>query len=289
MKIYMFHYVTENFKYYHFDKKQFEEIVKKLVATKKIIGLRDLKKLQDKKEIIDDNYVMLTFDDGTIDHYRYVYPILKKYSVSGVFFVCSNVIHKNILNVQLIHQILSKLSIDEMYIEVQKYIFENNLKFKIDDIVNINVCNWKETYIKKLIQTILPEEHRKNILDQLIREYNISSDFSDYYMSIENMLEMKKNNMEFGCHTSKHNRLSYLSKYEQINEIRENMDILHKNKIITKKDILSIAYPFGDYNAETVYILKSLNFDFAFTTKEENIYKINRYELPRVDCNVLKE
>ena len=288
MKIYMFHYVTENFNYYHFDKNKFEEIVKNLSLTKKVINLKELKKLIEENEQIPDSYIMLTFDDGTIDHYKNVYPILKKYNVPGIFFVCSNVAKKNILNIQLIHQMLSKSNIDEVYVDVQKFILENNINFKNSYIIDKSFYNWKEVYIKKLIQTFLPQESSKKLLNQLVCKYNISSTFEKYYMSVENMLEMKKNNMEFGCHTNIHKRLSYLSKEEQIGEIKENMQILYENDIITKQDILSIAFPFGDYNTETIEILKDLKFDFAFTTKKENKNKINRYEMPRIDCNILK-
>lgn len=289
MNVYMFHYVTDNFKYYHFDKGQFEETIKKLImSNNKIINLKVLKKLQEKNEIIDNNYVLLTFDDGTIDHYKYVFPILKKYNVPGVFFICSNIFHKNVLNIQLIHQIFNKIDIDEFYFEIQNYIFKNNLIYKPQEIVNINLNNWKEKYIKRLLQTSLPVEHTKKILEQLMNKYNISNDFNKYYMSVENMLEMKNNNMEFGCHASTHNRLSNLCPNDQLNEVKENMDLLIENKLITKKDILSIAYPFGDYNAKTIDILKSLNFEYAFTTKEESIYKINKYEMARYDCNILK-
>ena len=67
------------------------------------------------------------------------------------------------------------------------------------------------------------------------------------------------------------------------------MQLLYKNNLLTQQDILSIAYPFGNYNNSTIEILNNLKFDFAFNTKEEEIYKINKYELPRFDCNRLKE
>lgn len=35
---------------------------------------------------IPENGFVLTFDDGYIDHYEVVYPILKKVGVQGVFF-----------------------------------------------------------------------------------------------------------------------------------------------------------------------------------------------------------
>jgi peptidoglycan/xylan/chitin deacetylase (PgdA/CDA1 family) len=36
-----------------------------------------------------ENIIMLSFDDGTADHYKYVYPILRKNDYHGVFFIVS--------------------------------------------------------------------------------------------------------------------------------------------------------------------------------------------------------
>ena len=179
--------------------------------------------------------------------------------------------------------------LNEIYLEIQKYALENNLVINLNNIVDSTLNNWKEIYVKQLIQTTLSQEHSKKLLEKLIKKYDISTNFRDYYMSIDNMLEMKKNKMEFGCHTNTHKRLSFLTKEEQIKEIKENMQLLYKNNLLTNQDVLSIAYPFGDYTNSTIEILNELNVDFAFTTKEENIYKINKYEVPRYDCNILKE
>ncbi len=287
MKIYMFHYVTENFNYYHFDVNLFEKKIKELSKTKKILDLKELKKIKNKNERLEDDYIMLTFDDGTIDHYKNVYPILKKYGVSGIFFICSNIFKENILEVNFIHQILNKANIDEVYKEIQEYLFVNNINK--DNIFDKKSKNWKEVYFKQLIQNTLPKEHSKKIINKLIKQYNISNNYKDYYMSIDNMLEMKKNGMEFGCHTNTHQRLSFLSKTEQNREIQENMELLYKNNLLTDKDVLSIAYPFGDYNTTTIQILNDLNFDFAFNVKEGEIYKLDKYQLYRYDCNILKE
>lgn len=285
LKVYMFHYVTECFNYYHFDVKQFEKIVKELVKTKKVINLKKIKKIQ----LSDENeYVLLTFDDGTIDHYENVYRILKKYNVTGVFFVCSNIFKENLLEINLIHQILNKVSADKLYIDVRRYLIENNIVDKYNDI-NSKMKNWKEVYIKKLIQTFLPQEYKERLLKRLVEKYYISTNYKNYYMSIENMVEMKKNGMEFGCHTNSHRRLSFLDEIEQNREIRENMELLYKNKLIEKNDVLAIAYPFGDYNDSTMKILDNLKFDFAFTVKEGDVYNSDKYRMPRYDCNVLKE
>ena len=153
--------------------------------------------------------------------------------------------------------------------KAKEYLEKNNIEFKDRNIVT--------------------ETPTKEELKEWLKRYNISTNFNDYYMSIDNMLEMKESGMEFGCHTSTHKRLSSLNEKKQYQEIRENMQLLYKNNLLTQQDILSIAYPFGNYNNSTIEILNNLKFDFAFNTKEEEIYKINKYELPRFDCNRLKE
>ena len=289
MKVYMFHYVTKNFNYYHFNVEKFDEVIKKLSKTKKIITLKDLKILINKGQYLNDDYIILTFDDGTIDHYKYVYPILKKYGVSGVFFICSNIIEANVLDIHLIHKLLSVASINDIYFEVNKYIKENNLHEYIKDVILNKESNYKEVYIKQMLQTLLPQKERKILLDKLVDIYNISINYKDYYLSKENIFEMKKNNMEFGCHTDNHKRLEYLSKKEQKEEIKNNLNILYKNKILEKDDIVSIAYPFGSYNECTLEVINELKIDFAFTTKEGSVKEIKNYEILRYDCNKLKE
>ena len=61
----------------------FEKQVKYLISKKyNFIGLEDLN--TDKKI---KKPVMITFDDGYIDNYKYVFPILKKYNIKAVVFL----------------------------------------------------------------------------------------------------------------------------------------------------------------------------------------------------------
>lgn len=140
-------------------------------------------------------------------------------------------------------------------------------------------------YVKQLLQFALPNDIRKNILEKLILKYNISINASDYYMTKEEILEMKCNGMEFGLHTNNHKRLSLLSKEEQEDEIVHNLNILNANNILP--NIKAIAYPFGSYNMETLELLEKLNIDLGFAIDRK--LGFNRLlEIERIDSNFLK-
>ena len=52
---------------------------------------------------------LLTFDDGYLDHYLNVFPLLEKYNLKGCFYVPTNVVKNNVLlDVNKIHLILAK-------------------------------------------------------------------------------------------------------------------------------------------------------------------------------------
>ncbi|HEX3046334.1 MAG TPA: polysaccharide deacetylase family protein, partial [Bacillota bacterium] len=59
-----------------------------------ITGLQYIK-LQKYPEYVPDKPVILTFDDGSIGHYQYVFPLLKKYGFLATFFVYPDVVFQN--------------------------------------------------------------------------------------------------------------------------------------------------------------------------------------------------
>ena len=88
------------------DINKFERQIQYLKKYTNIIKIEDIDiiNLNSKK-----NYSLLTFDDGYLDHYKYVFPILKKNKVHGAFFIpVKNIIKKEILLVNKIHFILEK-------------------------------------------------------------------------------------------------------------------------------------------------------------------------------------
>ena len=113
MKIIMYHYIkdfknTEFPKLKGIDVKNFEFQIKYLKSKYKILNPREIHEIVKKKENLKDNYCWLTFDDGYIDHYKYVFPILEQYKIKASFFPpVESTIQQRILDVNKIHFILA--------------------------------------------------------------------------------------------------------------------------------------------------------------------------------------
>ena len=105
-------------------------------------------------------------------------------------------------------------------------------------------------------------------------------------MNKNHLTEMKNNNMYFGIHGFDHLRLGLLNPEEQKEEIRKS--ILSFKKMGFNTNNLSVCYPYGSYNNETLKIIKKNNFKFGVTLRinEINNKELNNpLELPRFDCN----
>lgn len=279
MKIYMFHYVKDKSNYYHFNAKLFEDKIKELLKKYKIISLKDMKSNNDL-----NNSIMLTFDDGTIDHYEIVYPILKKLNVSGLFFIPSCIKSKKMLDIQIIHKLLevenSEILLKKICRKLDGFGIDIN-NYKVDKSLDSNSM----ALVKQLLQFKLDKDIREKILNDLANSYHINLNVEDSYISIKHLKEMKDNNMFFGIHTKTHPRLGLLDKDEQREEISSNLNFL-KSIGIVDEDLISIAFPYGSYNDETIELMKELNIKYGFKVNED---KDNYNLISRIDCNCLKE
>lgn len=83
-------------------------------------------------------------------------------------------------------------------------------------------------------------------------------------LSWEMVREMAAAGIEFGAHTMSHPRLSQLSEAEARCEITDSKKRIEDE---TGKEISLFCYPYGDYNQETISLVKEVGFSAAFTTR----------------------
>lgn len=240
--------------------------------------------------------VLLTFDDGYIDHYRYVYPILKENGIRGVFSIPGKIIReKKVLDVNKIHFILacadSNKVLDSLKSELNYY---RGVEFDYpsnDDLFEQwgkpNQFDTAEViFIKRILQIALPEQLRNIIVNKLFCEYvtdNEEQFVNELYMNYEQIKEMKKNGMEIAYHGYDHVWLNYLNSMQIRTDVEKALDVF--DGIIA--DNWGVAYPYGGYSEELIVELKKHGAKYGFTTNFD-VYNQSKYDLfhiPRLDTN----
>lgn len=84
-----------------------------------------------------------------------------------------------------------------------------------------------------------------------------------YYMSSDQLKDMVNYGIDIESHTVNHVHLDTLSYEEQLKELKDSKATIEK---VTNKEVLSIAFPFGDYNEDTLKAVTEAGYSIAFTT-----------------------
>lgn len=248
--------------------------------------------------------VLLTFDDAYSDHFANVFPLLEKEKIQGAFYPpVKAVMEHTVLDVNKIHFILAStpeerisVLLDEIRLLLDKYREEYNL-LSFDEYFNeLAVANRFDTkeviFVKRLLQVKLDERLRKIMTDILFRKI-VGMDeaaFSrELYMSMDQIRCMVDCGMHIGSHGYDHYWLGSLPKVKQEFEIKKSIDFI----ISVGGDInnWSICYPYGDYNGDTIGLLKENGCKLGLTTRVD-IASLNDtgdafLKLPRLDTNDL--
>lgn len=113
-----------------------------------------------------------------------------------------------------------------------------------------------------------------------------------YYLSEDTIKEMSDYGIDIQSHTVNHPNLDKLSYADQLAEMINSKKTLEK---IINKEVYAIAYPFGDFNDDTIKAAKEAGYTLGFTTnrgfsdREDNLLKLDRiYVSSNYDLNTLK-
>ena len=101
----------------------------------------------------------------------------------------------------------------------------------------------------------------------------------EYYLAKNAIKEMSDYGIDIQSHTVNHPHLNQLTYSEQLKEMINSKKILEE---ILKKEVYAIAYPFGDFNEDTIKAAKEAGYKLGFTTnrglsdKDDNLFKLDR-------------
>lgn len=242
--------------------------------------------------------LLFTFDDAYIDHFTNAFPLLDEYGAQGLFFVpVKAIMNHEVLIVNKIHHVLAVCDkhINELVQQVKTllapYEGKNGVQtfeYYFDKLAVANRFDCKEViFIKRLLQVELQEPVRSAIINQLFKKY-VSSDegaFSrELYLSKDQLKCMQRNGMIIGSHGYDHFWLGSLSKEEQLSELTKSVDFL--KGLDVDMNTLSIGYPYGSHNEDTLEIARGFGFKLGFTTIVDVATTIgDSLTIPRLDTN----
>lgn len=252
------------------------------------------------KKRIPLNSLLLTFDDGYIDHYEIVLPILLERGIQGSFFPPGKAVQESeVLDVNKIHFLLAKIQdvskiLRDIFSLLDKYREKYNLKsndFYYGKLAKENRFDGKDImFIKSLLQRGLKFEVRSKIIKNLFYKY-VSKDEKKFaeglYVNVKQLKEMSEKGMYIGCHSYNHFWLNSLNPSDQFAEIEESLDFL--KKVGTSHEGWVMCYPYGGYNESLIKIIKEKGCALAFGTEMgiANLNHTNCFTLERLDTNDL--
>lgn len=225
---------------------------------------------------LPENALLLTFDDGYADNYTVAYPILEEYGLQGSFFIPGKTFATHqLLDVNKIHYILASADIYKLVDDLKKqmdYYRGSEYQYAstdelFHDYAVANRFDIKETiFVKRMLQTVLPEKLRNTISSNLFEKYvGVTEEQLAYelYMTEEQIRTIKRHGMFIGIHGYDHYWLGNLPEDKMKQDILMALDTL--DEFIDRKQWV-MNYPYGSYNQEVIRYIRQQGACIGLTT-----------------------
>jgi len=260
----------------------FENQIKTLTKNFTVLPVSDLIGQFENKRI-KPNCLYITFDDTYQDNYFYAKPILEKYNCPATFFVPTHFIGKeqmfwwDELEKIILH---SKQLPNHLTLSIDNQSF--NFKFDLEELTEEikakqKVWYWPspppsnrcELYLE-IWQLLKPLPYHK-IMDVMryLKQwgnFKLPLTIENFPMNHEQLKNLSSNKLfSLGMHTHTHPALANHSFENQLKEIENSKYTLYNNNY---KSLSAIAYPYGNYNSDTLKCIEQNKITLGFTTTE---------------------
>jgi peptidoglycan/xylan/chitin deacetylase (PgdA/CDA1 family) len=216
--------------------------------------------------------------------------------VQGSFFIPGKTFSTHqLLDVNKIHYILASADIMDLTEDVKKEMerYRDEYDFlPADELFNQYAVakrfDTKETvFVKRMLQTVLPEKLRNTISSNLFEKYvGVAEEQLAYelYMTEDQLRTLKRHGMFIGFHGYDHYWLGNLSSEQMKSDVDKGLEVI--DEFIDRKRWV-VNYPYGNYNPDVLKYMKEKGACVGFTT-EVRVAQIGvdaPLTLPRLDCN----
>ncbi len=245
---------------------------------------------------LPEKALLLTFDDGYIDNFTVALPLLRKYDMQGSFFIPGKTFTESkVLDVNKIHFILASAPIEtvkgELLRLLDRYRSEDEYPSNDELYEQYGIAYRFDTadvmFVKKVLQTAIPERIRNRIADELFKKYvsdNEKAFSRELYMNRDQIGFMKSCGMHIGIHGYDHYWLGELPEEQMQQDIDKALDVMDEF-IYDLPWVMN--YPYGNYNDRVISYIKNRGCSLGVTTEVRiaDLDVDDVYAIPRLDCN----
>lgn len=237
---------------------------------------------------------LLTFDDGTRDHWEVVAPVLQRRSLSAAFFVLTSPTQNRIMPVtHALHWLLGQPE-DQVWAELQE--FAEAKLGGVDALGDREEAARVYDYetglrglIKYAVNFALPRDVSEEVIAALAQAQGQPLDqlAAEWFLSEQQIKNLSAAGMEIGIHGSSHLSLSQLGAKGMVEEVTHSFDYLHS---LTGKAPTWFCWPFGQHGSghdtEIVHReCRRLGVQAVVTTEKAFVTAhFDPYRIPRYDC-----
>jgi peptidoglycan/xylan/chitin deacetylase (PgdA/CDA1 family) len=203
--------------------------------------------------------VLITFDDGYVDHYRLAFPILRSLGIQATFFLISSYLHDPVIP----------------WWDKIAYMIRNSerdtLRLSYPESVEIVLGSGRRAAAISRVLDLYKSpgmtdgERFMGELEEACTPFPAIRTDTRLFLNAQEAREMVEGGMAIGSHTRTHRILSRLSQDEQISELIGSQMDLERDLGV---EIDTIAYPVGTLTAfsdATLSILKGRNYRAGFS------------------------
>jgi peptidoglycan/xylan/chitin deacetylase (PgdA/CDA1 family) len=249
-----------------------------------------------------ENGALLTFDDGFSDHYRYVFPELRRRNIPGIFYVpTSPLTTGKLLEVHRTHLLLGRHGGQKIFERLQSLVTEKMLSHQhVTEFLSLPYRfqtndEWTVA-VKRTLNYLIDYSARPQVMETLMREFlPDEADLArEFYLTRDQFQEMHEKGMIIGSHTVNHPCMSKLSGAEQRQEIQESFALLEE--VLGPLPLKTFCYPYGgahSFTSQTEELLREFGCHFSFSVEYRDVTSedlLHRPQaLPRYDCNMVSK
>ncbi len=261
---------------------RFEKQMEYLANNFNVISIDEMKYHLERKTAFREKTIVVTFDGGYIDVLYTAKEVLERYEVPATVFATS-------ANITTETQLWPN--------ELENYLIANNFQGRLDVEIDDQLYRWPlmnqndrfRAYddLYSILSNKKPSE-QKEIIGQINRSLDLRAKELDNHRTM-NAHELKKLEegglITIGGHTHNYVKLASLPKWQQIEEVSKNKDVLEE---VLGDRIEYFSYPFGNdngHNTDTVNVLKDIGFSLACGSCYGTVNlaeETHCYDLPRI-------